>query len=332
VDFPTIQHRLRSDFQLAIVTLLAVIALIGITPFALFRAFNGQWLSFVVDLTIESGILGSVWYAWRTANTHRPGTFLAYFLGVMSVVAVHVLGVFGAYWMYPALIANFFLTKRNHALAIAVLALTGLILTDGSFRSPAETASYSVTLIVSALLAYAFAYRTSVQREQLEALATKDALTNVLNRRALLEELERAHRAFARETRTYGLLILDLDHFKQINDRHGHLAGDKVLANFARLIESHVRKSDRLFRYGGEEFVLLAIPADIDGLVIMAEKLRDLVEQQIDDTHGRGVTVSIGGAVLRRNESIDEWFARADTALYSAKMGGRNRADIDRDE
>jgi diguanylate cyclase (GGDEF)-like protein len=332
VNLETIRHRLRNDFQLAIITLLALIALVGITPFALLRAFNGQWQSLAVDATIEAGILGSVFSAWRTGNTVLPSTFLAYFIGVMSVVAVHIIGISGAYWMYPALIANFFLTNRKHALAIALLALTGLILTGGSFRSPAETASYSVTLIVAALLAYAFAYRTSVQREQLEALAAKDALTNVCNRRALLEELERTHRAFARETRTYGLLILDLDYFKQVNDQHGHLAGDKVLVSFARLIESHVRKNDRLFRYGGEEFVLLAIPSDIDGLAIMAEKLRELVAQKLDDTHGRSVTVSIGGAVLRRDESIADWFARADTALYSAKTEGRNRAVIDRRE
>lgn len=324
-----IRYRLYNDFQLAIITLLAVISLLGITPFALLRGINGQWLSFAVDAAIETGILGCVLYAWRTGDTLRPSTFLAYFIGVMSVVAVQVLGIPGAYWMYPALIANFFLTGRNHALAIALLALTALILGGSVFRSPAETASYSVTLVVSALLAYAFAYRTSIQREQLEVLASKDALTNVFNRRTLLEELERAHRAFERERRTHGLLVLDLDNFKQVNDRYGHLTGDQVLIKLARELEQNVRKNDRLFRYGGEEFVLLAMPANFDGLAVMAEKLRAIVEQNVDDSHGHGITVSIGGAMLCPGESVDDWFARADTALYMAKNAGRNQVIID---
>jgi diguanylate cyclase (GGDEF)-like protein len=332
VGIKAIQYRLRSDFQLAIITLLGLISLLGITPFALLRGINGQWLSFAVDATIEVVILGGVLYAWQAGDTRHPSIFLAYFIGVMSVVAVQVLGIPGAYWMYPALIANFFLTDRRHALAIALLALTGLILGDRVFPSLAETASYSVTLVVSALLAYAFAYRTSLQREQLEVLASKDALTNVSNRRTMLEELERARHAFEREQRTYGLLILDLDHFKQVNDRYGHLAGDQVLVKLARLLEQHVRKNDRLFRYGGEEFVLLAMPADPAGLSAMAEKLRVMVEQSVDDSRGHSITVSIGGAVLRREESIDGWFARADTALYVAKNSGRNRAIVDPDQ
>jgi diguanylate cyclase len=329
VNFALIKYRLRNDFQLAIITLLAMVALLGITPFGVLRAVNGQWISFAVDATIETGILGGVLYSWRTGDTRRPSTFLAYFIGVMSVVAVQVLGIPGAYWMYPALIANFFLTNRKHALAIALLALTALILGGSVFRSPAETASYAVTLVVSALLAYAFAFRTSIQRDQLEVLAAKDPLTNLFNRRTMLEELERGHRAFAREQRGYGILILDLDHFKQINDWYGHLTGDKVLVKLARLLEKNVRKSDRLFRYGGEEFVVLAMPANHDGLVTMAGKLRAIVEQHIDDSHGNGITISVGGAMLRPEESIDDWFARADTALYLAKNAGRNQVVID---
>lgn len=328
MGFGTIRHRLRNDFQLAIITLLGLIALLGITPFALLRAANGQWLSFAVDVGIESGILLSVLYAWLTSDTRRPSVVLAYFIGVMSVIAVHVLGIAGAYWLYPALIANFFLTDRRHAFVIALSALLALILTDGLFRSPSESASYSVTLIVSALLAYAFAYRTSVQREQLEVLASKDALTGAYNRRELLVELERTQKAFAREGSAFGLLILDLDHFKRVNDRHGHIEGDNVLIRFAQLLQQSVRASDRVFRYGGEEFVVVAKPASCAGLAAMAENLRGAAERTLA-VSGKPLTVSVGGAILMPGESTDSWFSRADTALYIAKNSGRNQVVID---
>ncbi len=331
MDIKTIRYRLRNDFQLAIITLLGLIALLGITPFALLRGINGQWLSFAVDATIETGILGAVLYAWRTGDTYHPSTFLAYFIGVMSVVAVHILGIPGAYWMYPALIGNFFLTDRRNALAIALLALAGLILSDSLFRSPAEAASYSVTLVVSALLAYVFAYRSSMQRQQLEALALKDALTGACNRRALIGELERTKKTFERGRTTFGLLVLDIDHFKKVNDRHGHIAGDKVLMRLAGLLEQSVRAADRVFRYGGEEFVIIATPTSRDSLAAMAENLRGAAERTLE-VDGTRLTVSIGGALLRPGESMEAWFSRADTALYSAKDAGRNRAVVGPDE
>jgi diguanylate cyclase (GGDEF)-like protein len=125
--------------------------------------------------------------------------------------------------------------------------------------------------------------------------------------------------------------MLDLDHFKRVNDRHGHLAGDHVLIKLARLLEQSVRTSDRLFRYGGEEFVILTLLPNRDGLVSIAEKLRRLVEQNIGDPDGHNVSISNGGAMLRPAESVEVWFARADAALYVAKESGRNRAIVDPD-
>jgi diguanylate cyclase (GGDEF)-like protein len=329
VDIRTIRYQLTNDFQLAIVTLLGAIALLGISPFIILRAINGQWVPFAVDLLIQTGILGSVLHAWRSGSARSASFFLAYFIGIMATVAVHILGAPGVYWFYPAIVANFFLVDRRHALAIALLGLLVIVLDGRMEKSTTESASFLITVIVCALLSYAFAFRTAVQRVQLETLATKDALTGVFNRRTLLEELERARRTFERERRSCGMLVLDLDHFKQINDRHGHLAGDQVLINFARLLERHVRLADRIFRFGGEEFVILVPGANHASLVSMAEKLRRKLEDNTREAEGHWTTASIGGAMLRSGESHEDWFARADAALYAAKTAGRNRTIVD---
>jgi diguanylate cyclase len=327
-----IKHRLRNDFQLAVVTLLATIALIGLTPFAILRGINGQWPLFGMDLLIQSGILAGVVYAWRSGNARTPSLALAYFIAVMAVVAAHLLGNSGRYWFYAAIVANFFLIDRRHALAIALAALLALYFEGAMPASGLEAASFCVAVIVCALLSYAFAYRTAMQRSQLEALAAKDSLTGIYNRRTLIDDLERVREIFRREGRGYAVLVLDVDEFKAVNDRHGHLAGDRVLIALARLIERNIRKGDRLYRFGGEEFVIVAPGAHEAGLRAMAEKLRNKVAEGLAAPGGQPVTVSIGGAILRPDESVADWFARADTALYVAKNSGRNRSVIDADD
>ncbi|WP_126447298.1 GGDEF domain-containing protein [Sulfuricystis multivorans] len=329
MNLGTVRHRLHNDFQLAILTLLGSLAVLSITPFAIYRAIDHEWVPFVMDVGIIAVISGGLWYAWRSGDSERPSTILSYFVGVMAIVASHVLGKQGTYWIYPALIANFFLTQRKHALIIAAAVLALIMATGGWHRETHEAASFAVTLILSVLLAYVFAYRTAEQREQLQRLASLDALTGIHNRRGLLRELERARRILARDGRAHGLLILDLDHFKQINDRFGHARGDEVLIRFARLLANSLRPHDRLFRYGGEEFVVLTQAEDAGTLRAIAEKLRLAAENGLDDGHGQAVTTSIGGAILRTDESIETWLARADGALYLAKHGGRNRVVID---
>lgn len=329
MDYEAVRRRLRHDFQLAVLTLLGLLAVFGITPFAVWRAINREWVAFFMDVGIITVICAGIFHAWRTGNTARPSMFLSYFVGVMAVVASHVLGVQGTYWLYPALIANFFLAPRKHAFIIAMLVIGLLMLTGGWYRETREAFAFAVTLILSVMLAYVFAYRTAVQHDELRLLASLDALTGTFNRRALLLELCRTQRIFAREGKSHGLLLLDLDHFKDINDHYGHAQGDDVLIRFSRLLESNLRPHDRLFRYGGEEFVILTQVDDASTLGSIAEKLRTLVEKNLDNGHGQPVTTSIGGAILRPAESSETWLARADAALYQAKQRGRNQSVID---
>ncbi|MET0261988.1 MAG: GGDEF domain-containing protein [Rariglobus sp.] len=165
---------------------------------------------------------------------------------------------------------------------------------------------------------------------ELRLLATRDSLTNLLNRRAfdalLAEEVDRARRL----GHPLALVVLDLDHFKTINDTHGHPAGDAVLAVVARVFESEVRTIDRVARIGGEEFAVLLMETTASEGLLVAKRLVESVRARqvpLGNGHSLGVTISAGVAALPTyGEAETELMAAADKALYAAKHQGRNRA------
>ncbi|MDR9426256.1 MAG: GGDEF domain-containing protein, partial [Marinobacter sp.] len=167
-------------------------------------------------------------------------------------------------------------------------------------------------------------YRNRSQRRRLEHLATIDPLTGVKNRRSMDQELVMAAAKAERIGTSYALVLLDLDYFKKINDEYGHVAGDYILTDLVELIESHTRKYDQLFRFGGEEFVLLLPDVQGADLNRVMTNLQQLLRRRLKSPGGP-VTISYGVASLQDGESMEHWLTRADDALYQAKEGGRDR-------
>lgn len=165
--------------------------------------------------------------------------------------------------------------------------------------------------------------------EAAQKLALTDPLTGAFNRRTFLELAEKEIARTRRARGSLSLIMLDLDHFKQMNDRNGHLAGDEVLKGVVAITLTCLRKEDFLVRYGGEEFCILLPSVAIDRAAVMAERIREAVEQARFSFKGRAlsVTISIGVTTLSMdgNENIDTVVNRADEALYAAKKAGRNR-------
>ncbi len=161
------------------------------------------------------------------------------------------------------------------------------------------------------------------QSERFRELSHRDQLTGLLNRHGMVEAIEQQ---FADPDRPLSLLVLDIDHFKSINDCFGHDAGDRVLAKLGVLLSSRTRQSDFAARWGGEEFVLLLPETDEVAIRAIADKLRDLIaETAFEASPGHRITVSIGAGARRQNETYHELFLRVDKALYRAKDQGRNR-------
>lgn len=327
----SIWNRLRADPGLAIITSFSGCAIVGIGPFAIYRFASGNLLAGAVDSLIVAAICLAVWHVWRGGDRRRTTFFLALINTAGCLASATVLGPPGLFWMYPALLGNFLLLDRTTAAVFTGVALTALAVQGKAYDSPAQLAMFLVSALVSSLVAYVFASRTESQRAELEQLATLDSLTGVQNRRAMERELERAVEEHRRDRASFGLAMIDLDHFKRINDEHGHETGDEVLIAFAGLMRRCTRKVDRCFRFGGEEFVLLLPASDVQSLYAIDGNLRSRVAAELS-CHGQAVTVSIGAATLRPDEDWQAWLSRADAALYKAKHEGRNRTIVDRDE
>jgi len=157
-----------------------------------------------------------------------------------------------------------------------------------------------------------------------------DALTRVLNRRGFFKVIDPLVFLCVRNAQPVGLLMIDLDNFKHVNDAHGHQTGDKVLTSVAEAIRRCLRRSDVVGRYGGEEFIVFLPGCDSPSLSTVAGKIRASVEET--SHHGVSITASVGAAHLEQvagGHEMERLITRADQCLYKAKLGGRNRVFVD---
>ena len=170
--------------------------------------------------------------------------------------------------------------------------------------------------------------RVRVAEAQVRHMSQTDELTGLFNRRYLHQRLEEELHRSSRSSSTLSCIMLDIDHFKNINDTHGHAAGDHVLATVSEIMKRHLRKSDLAVRYGGEEFLLILFENDKNGALRVAERVRADVEAKVFEFEGQRLraTISSGVAIFPDMEvaTAEELIARADAALYAAKSSGRN--------
>ena len=178
---------------------------------------------------------------------------------------------------------------------------------------------------------YAWAKHNAKIICSLDELARTDGLTHLLNRRSFLELAQREFKKNRRDQNQFSILMIDIDHFKSINDKYGHVCGDEALKQFSNITSAQLRETDTICRWGGEEFLLLIPENKPESSLTVAEKLRSHIEN-ISIVSGKDVidlTVSIGIAILRDTDhSLDDLIHRADLALLEAKTKGRNSVCI----
>ena len=319
--------RFDHNSQLRIIILLGSAAALTLSLFAVYRLATGSWSAAAVDLAIALVIGGAVVHAVRSGRGAGPGAFLCVTNTVGCAVACAIIGPTALPWIYLVLMTNFFITGKRLALAFNVLLGAAVMVLPGMFVQQIDRVSAVVTAALVTLFAYLFALRVSSEHQQLEELASLDALTGLANRRMMEGALEKALLERRTGSRHYGLVIIDIDHFKEVNDTYGHAAGDAAIADLAAILTFEMRRNDRVFRFGGEEFVVLLVVEDHAGLRAASERLRNAVRNGLRGPGGR-ITISLGGALMGDEERWQDWFSLADAALYKAKNSGRDSSVI----
>ncbi|HXU43394.1 MAG TPA: diguanylate cyclase [Burkholderiales bacterium] len=266
------------------------------------------------NLTIDSAF-GGAWMAAMHFN-------LAPTVIVMAMQAMDKAAVGGLKFVARCLAAQI-------VVAVFVAELSGLdyqLLQSGIVARLASVPLLFCFPIMVGLTAHQLWRRVRQQNVELAALSRTDGLTRLPNHTAWLEAVEREFARAKREGQPASVLMIDLDHFKAINDQHGHQAGDEVLRGIAEVLNGSLRLHDVPGRYGGEEFGVLLPGSDAAGAEAIAERLRAKIEWASFAGELK-VTASIGCAAIEENDLFAaSWVARADRALYAAKAAGRNRA------
>jgi diguanylate cyclase (GGDEF)-like protein len=199
------------------------------------------------------------------------------------------------------------------------------------FRRRARFTECELERLEELLCTLIFPLRNAIRYQQALSLAHHDALTNLPNRKALEFQVKREMGLASRYGTPLSFMVVDIDHFKAINDRFGHLTGDRTLQQIARILTDNVRSTELVFRYGGDEFVILLSNTSIEGARVAADRIRQQLDKADFDALGKDSvrpTASIGISQMRQNDDAISLFQRTDEAMYDAKASGRNRVCV----
>lgn len=303
----------------------AITALVLIGPYSINNLIHGRYPLGVGSALIVVILVINGWAILR--GRHYPMLSVVGFVPAIIIFLAYSIteqGMVSILWCYPTVIAFcFMLPERAAWFAAAVLyAMVSYLVAD--VVEPAVATGALVTLLAVGVFAAIFVRVLTIQQRNLETLATVDPLTGLANRTLLASSLERATEQSQRTQAGLTVIALDIDHFKSINDRFGHDAGDVALHGIGELLLKRVRRSDYTFRLGGEEFLVVLCNTGLkDGLGV-AEELRETIESALL-VPDHQVTASLGVATLQTGEDWASLVKRSDENLYSAKSAGRNQ-------
>lgn len=317
----------RKSLESYLPLFLSAAGALGVLPFAILRFMQQQWIAAAIDAIIVIGFLVLGSYVYKTRRVRAASILIAVLCMGGVLTTVYVIGVHQIYWLFPALMAVFYLIRPREAVVCAIVTIVALLPAILSSSGSHQTTTILITTLVTSAIALAFSLITNRQREQLLVLATKDPLTGAGNRRGLDAKLEDIVNSHQRTEAPASLMLIDLDHFKKVNDVHGHAVGDQILKRVTEIINLRIRVTDSLYRIGGEEFVVVLEGANLDRAAHLAEQLRTLVDAN-ELVADQSVTISLGVAELREGEIGNDWLHRADEALYRAKDAGRNSTSL----
>lgn len=303
----------------------ALLASACIIPMGIWRFAIGEYPQGIFDLVLSSVFILIAYIGSKDHYFHLVSRIFAVAYTIGVVIAIQYTGIIGLFWSYAATVAVFFAARRWEAVLVAFIIYLACTQAVWSLADPQLLFTYSACFMLVTFFCFNFSSRLLADHTRLSQEALQDALTGLGNRRSLDDHINKVANTDDPPSVAYSLIMLDIDHFKLINDTYGHTTGDLVLARLAELIQERAPSDVKLYRYGGEEFLILT-PTALDDATQLAEHLRQQVEQSalIRERH-LPITISLGVAQKQPGTDYRSWLKDVDDALYQAKTTGRNR-------
>jgi len=292
--------------------------------FAVYRWQNGEHTRAAINLLI----VAMVGVCLLLGRIERFNGVVLRLFGIIvsggSLSSALLVSTNGLLWALLALIQNVLTLSRRWALCLNTIIIVVLASATHLYDSAIHLVSWVTVAILTTAFSLTSMNQLRAQREQLKTQANLDPLTGAGNRRLMTTHLREFISGRRSGERCGTLMVFDLDHFKRVNDQHGHEEGDRVLKDVVANAQSVLRAEDGLYRMGGEEFVVLLRGMDEAAALSHLPTLHARVSGQVVTPSG-AVELSAGAATLQGTEDWSEWLARADRALYNAKKSGRNK-------
>ena len=311
----------------SVVNLIALTTATIVSGFAAYRWYQGDYLgagvnSVIVVSVVVTLLLGRL-PRFRAVGMNLFGVTIS----AACLMSALLVSTNGLMWALLVLLINALILTRIWALGLNAAVILILTASTELYDTMLQQASWTTVALLITAFTMMLTDQLRDQRKALARQANLDPLTGTANRRLMVAHLSEIVAERRRDQRSATLMVLDLDLFKQVNDRYGHETGDRVLIEFSHSVASCLRETDGLYRMGGEEFVVLLRGMDLATARAELPELHQRLSGMVS-APGGPIEFSAGAAVLHEDEDWSEWLGRADRALYKAKESGRNRLEF----
>ena len=312
------------DFLVKSTQWVALASIVILLPFCIGNYLHGRLLLAGLTTIVVSVCVVNAWYCWRGMYCYSINLFAVVpAITVAITVAILQLDVRGSYWAFLGVFSIYYILPEKLAWKVNIVFVGVVCLAAYRALEMPVAIRFIAILLGTSFFAFAAIHEIYRQHFKLKKQAVLDPLTRLYNRFLLQDSLEHAVSKNRRSGIPVSLLMLDLDHFKAVNDEFGHDMGDKVLKAVGGILSHNFRVSDMPFRIGGEEFLIILYDTDSEGCLEVAGKLQREIEH-LSILPDRSITASIGISTLVPGMDREAWLKQCDKNLYRAKKSGRN--------
>ncbi|MBD1556609.1 GGDEF domain-containing protein [Vibrio sp. S9_S30] len=310
---------------------ITIVSLLTFLPFSIKNVILGEYFYAALLMTFELSLLLEVYWFYTRQRSMISYLFPVTLLIACGIFAIPVLGINGSFWAFPIAVSVVFIMPTKISLAFNVIMVIGITITGYFYIEHSTLLRIVGALSITAFFSHFVTTSFRNLQDRFKELSITDSMTGAYNRAQLDAFLGTALELHQKTGLSSTIALIDIDNFKQVNDKFGHDIGDLMIQSVVRVFKETARPNDFIFRLGGDEFLILYRKSGLKDSYIRLEKLR----QQVSELRiHNNLTASISAGITSSNADINisQWMKNADLSLYTAKHNGRNRIERYKEE